>query len=235
MVVNLRGGLGNQALQISFALNNSENILINDPYNVMHECFDDIYHLQKISSKILWYTYAGLRKLIRPKNDAGFISLFGIYDGYFHKDTFSFHPAVLEKVCEWCGCYQMEVLNPITVHFRGGDYLAPKVRKLYENIDLSQVLSEVNTERVQVQVISNDIQSATHYFQNIPGDFIIESTSLKGDLCSMINSSIFIGVNSTLSALVCAIRIDLERGDSYLPSKWFVTKFTPKLNEVKIY
>jgi hypothetical protein len=235
MVVNLRGGLGNQALQISFALQNSDTVIVNDPYNIMHECFEDIVHLDKISSKFIWYTYAGLRKLLSPKNDPGYFSLFGIYDGYFHKSRFDFHQEVLEKVHKWCGCSEIEKSKTITAHFRGGDYLDAKARKLYEIVDLSKVLQEVNPDEWKVQIVSNDVESASRYLKDLPVDFLIMSSSLKGDLCLMINSSIFIGVNSTLSALVCAIRQNLRKGDSYLPSSWFLGLPTPELIHVKRY
>jgi len=246
--LNLRGGLGNQIIQIGTALNKNKKFNINTAAYDLNPILDG-YNTDCFQSEILEKVGLAFRFLISKFRGArsDFDSM-GVMDGYFQAGIqsdiistsfFKYLSSKLNIDIERANQYDL------VIHFRGGDYLDPVNKRIFELIDetyyksaLKELIENVNVDGFKVQVITNDVQSAKNVFSGFFFDELqISSSSELDDFCTLIKAPYAIIPNSTfsLTARILAIKFGYDRG-TYFPMTWFTKSskmLGPKINEFK--
>ncbi|MDR8524420.1 O-fucosyltransferase family protein [Shewanella fidelis] len=244
--LNLRGGLGNQIIQIGAAINKNKDFRVNTVAYDLNPLLID-YRNNSFNSRILEKCGLAFRFLTsKYKGKRSDFDACGIMDGYFQAGIQS---DVVPNCLFLNLCKQLEQemeqakKYDLVIHYRGGDYLDPINKKIFELIDekyyklaLMQLADTVDISRFNVQIITNDVQAAEAVFSGFfDNDFKISSGSEIDDFCTLIKSSFAIIPNSTfsLTARIIASKMGLDKG-TYYPSNWFTKSsrmYGPKINE----
>lgn len=220
-ILNIRGGLGNQAIQISYMdMKYGMDYNINDPNDVLHVSFRE---RRIVKNSIVWYFSAGIRKIIKKKNWPGVFKIFGMVDGYCQNEVFYYSERVMADLTSYFIAKERIRTEECVIHARLGDYLSiaasalyvpfksiwPKVQVLVSNLEIK---SPIFISQASQSEIENYIG-----FQN----YSLKSTSnLEDDIAIALKANIFIGCNSTLSLLISELRTQLNK-QSYSPKDWY--------------
>lgn len=246
--LNLRGGLGNQIIQIGTAQNKNKKFNINTAAYDLNPILCD-YNVDCFQSKILEKVGLVFRYLISKfRGERSDFDAIGIMDGYFQAGiqsdiiSTSFFKCLSSKLK-----HDIERANQydLVIHFRGGDYLDPVNKRIFELIDesyyksaLQELIKNVDIEGFKVQVITNDIQSAKDVFSGFFSDDLqISSSSELEDFCTLIKAPYAIIPNSTfsLTARILALKFGYDI-ETYFPMTWFTKSskmLGPKISEFK--
>lgn len=222
-ILNLRGGLGNQAIQISYMEDKyGSKFVINDPKGILHVSLRNKRHTMK--SFILWYMTAGIRRVIKKRNWPGAFELFCLVDGYCQNEVDSFTDKVLKDLKTYFASNLESAQADCVIHARIGDYQTKKASKLYVPFRAlwPNIKSVLTREKLDYPVfISQETQSEIERFIGKQSYDIKKTSSLIDDISIALNARVFIASNSTLSLLISELRWELGR-KCFVPSSWYV-------------
>lgn len=232
LTLNLRGGLGNQIIQIARAEAIDKNFKINTAVTPLNPLLDN-YQSKVINSKLIERLGIVLRfiksKLKGMRSD---YCSFGIMDGYFQAglDFSSFNDEMLRRLV---GKLQSESPSDLVIHFRGGDYLDEVNKKIFGYMGgefykdaLTKLAEEIDISTLKISVITNDLAEAKFLFLDTLGlTFEISSSSEIEDFSAILNSKYAIVPNSTFSlmARVLAFYANIDCKTIY-PLQWFTAQ-----------
>ncbi|PMH10116.1 hypothetical protein [Vibrio splendidus] len=234
-VINIRGGLGNQILQLSLMLNKEKKFIVNTNEYNLNKCLSEFdiltcnnYFLSKLglAARFFKSTIYGVRSDL----DLGFL-----VDGYFQAnidddvipDPFSSY--LYNHLLTY---REQQEKFDLVIHFRGGDYLDPVNAKIFENIRIEYYLNaiselcsqeNISLQELKIAIITNDISLAKDIFSSyLPKDTEIMMNSELGDFSYLENARFAIIPNSTfsLTARLIAQKNDISKV-TYYPSRWF--------------
>lgn len=189
MILNMRGGLGNQIIQLSYALNKSRSLLVNINAVKIRPQLVGLYGYKTLNSRILNYVGGGLRKIYSYA--VGYnvdTAILGLNDGYFqYGDISNLIPQSLSNHLSEQLVDTKQSCDAV-LHIRGGDYLGEREKVVYEDLGLHYyheailaVSEYIGTSNLSLVVVTNDSKHCSN---------IIEK--LKAELA---NSNIFVSFN----------------------------------------
>jgi hypothetical protein len=248
MITNLRGGLGNQIIQISYAMQSNKKVVVNTNaicLRVQLKNIDQIYYRDLPSIN---YLFGGVRKLLSLiKSRAIDITLFNVSDGYFqYGDISNLFPKILKKHL----VDQIVIdsnINPsidIVMHIRGGDYLTGDANDVYEvcghgyySVALKKSLSILNKKKANIFIVTNDIVYCNDILKDVlyscSHNIIFYCEDEWKDFSLIYRSKIAIIPNSTFSL---SARMLNDKGVTFAPKKWFSSEsklIAPFHNRIK--
>lgn len=234
MLINLRGGLGNQIIQIAYVLNKGTRILVNTNAVNLRKQVNSIEGIEYINSKILNYSFGVIRKVISFfTSKMTDLDIFGIKDGYFqYGDITELIPKQLEEHLTKQIIMDPELPNKIdiAIHIRGGDYFTLRsATKVYErcdenyyNIALAEALKKLGTKCANIFIATNDKDYAKQLLNNVVDlrqhNVVYYYQSEWKDFSLIYRASIAIIPNSTFSMTA---RMLNHTGITFAPAKWF--------------
>ena len=229
LILNLRGGLGNQIIQIARAEAKDKDFKINSSVSSLNPLLDS-YQAKVFNSKIIERIGIVLRFIkSKAKGIRSDFSSFGIMDGYFQAglNLYDFDDEFLRRLCS---TLKSGSTTDLVIHFRGGDYLDEVNKKIFGYMDgdyykaaLARLKEEVDISTFKIRVITNDVPEAESLFMDMLGlSFDISSSSEIEDFTAIFNSKYAIIPNSTFSlmARVLAIHAKIDCKTVY-PYQWF--------------
>lgn len=229
LTLNLRGGLGNQIIQIARAEAIDKNFKINTAVTPLNPLLLD-YQSKVVKSQFIERVGIVLRFIkSRVKGIRSDYCSFGIMDGYFQAglNLNDFDPEFLRRLSS---SLNTEFTSDLVIHFRGGDYLDEVNKKIFGFMDgdyykaaLAKLEEEVDIETLKISVITNDVEEAKSLFLDTLGlTFDISSSNEVEDFSAIINSKYAIIPNSTFSlmARILAFHAKIDRKTIY-PQQWF--------------
>lgn len=188
MLLNIRGGLGNQIFQISYALNRAKSpdkIFINSNASQFRSDVFGPLGLNEIDSYFFNVLAGGIRKGMNLLSDPNFdLDTLDFLDGYFQKEDLSrTMPPLLRDAVKNALRIDKSLDDKIdlVLHIRGGDYLSGRAKKIYENCDFeyykrafSYIKSFVNKDHtLRLYCVTND----AHYAKSV-----LSELTLKGNI-----------------------------------------------------
>lgn len=228
-MLNLRGRLGNQILQLNYYLSNKKDKrLINTALFELDEVFHDL-NLPQIKSYTIQLIAKVLRNIV-SKITGQFVDLvfLGIYEGYFQKEI---------ELQENFKNYLKTKLIPthkadLVIHCRGEDYLSKKNLKIYNTITPQHVINLLQSNRLKIPktvfLVGNDDSTLNIFCKRLGNSFedvrfeIYKGKSTWEDFSFISNSKTCIISNSTFS--LCARLLDAS-SRTYCPKNWFKTNY----------
>ena len=172
MILNLRGGLGNQIIQIGYALKNYKHLNINTSAVELREQLINLKGARYINSKILSLIVGSIRKITSYLLDKPTdVCIFNICDGYFqYTDITNILPKSFQIQIKKQIYVDSSIDNiDIVIHIRGGDYLNEKEANIYEKCELNYYINalykarEINRDIIsKVYIVSNDKKYANY-------------------------------------------------------------------------
>ena len=240
-MLNLRGRLGNQILQLSYYLNKSDNknLIVNVNSFKLDKIFNDL-NIKQIKSPFFDIFFKLLRKIKSIIfNKFSDIEICNFFEGYFqieHDFNSGLKKYLIKKI-------NKHSAYDIVIHARGEDYLTKKNRKIYVQIDNKYydliLKKELKlTPRLQICITGNDkrtIENLKHYILlNYPSSnvLIAKGESAWDDFSIIYHAKIAIIPNSTFS--YCA-RLLNPTCKTYCPDKWYLSKKFNRPNNPYFY
>ena len=232
-MINLRGGLGNQIIQISYAMQSGGMVVVNTNATLLRAQLKDVDQVQYRDKPLINYLFGGIRKLLSLiKSRAVDVTLFNVSDGYFqYGDISNLLPKKLKKhlIDQIIIDSDIDSDIDIVMHIRGGDYLVGNANNIYETCGrryfltaLNKSLTILNKEKVNIFIVTND----KDYCSSILAD-IFDSYNHNihfyykdewSDFSLIYRSKIAIISNSTFSLTA---RMLNSKGITFAPKKWF--------------
>tara|TARA_B110000971_G_scaffold160311_1_gene163837 strand:- start:8526 stop:9251 length:726 start_codon:yes stop_codon:yes gene_type:complete len=238
-MLNLRGRLGNQIMQLSYYLDrcNRKAIIVNESSVDLDVIFSEM-NIITVKNRPLDLLFKRLRKIKSVLfNQYLDLFFFGIYDGY---------------------CQHMNELNPnlksylnerivdtikaeIVIHVRGEDYLSKKNRKIYNLVDSSfyiKILKDhikplrqksvflVGNDKVQLEKLKIELES---YFETVYFE-IFTGLNYWEDFSFLANAETAIIPNSTFS--YCARLLNSKT--TYCVDQWYLSTYYKRPNNNSI-
>ncbi len=238
-MLNLRGRLGNQILQLSYYLDkcNSKPLIINESSVDLDKIFSEM-NLYTVKNWYLDLIFKSIRKFKSVLfNEYVNLIFFGIYDGYFHY-TNDLNPNLKSFLNERI----VKTTNSeVVIHVRGEDYSIKKNKKIYNNISSSfyiKILKDqiklsnqklvflVGNDKIEVQKIKRELE---FFFQEVNFK-IFSGVNHWEDFSFIANAKIAIIPNSTFS--YCA-RL-LSNKTTYCADKWYLSTYYTRPNNSSI-
>ncbi len=235
MLINFRGGLGNQIIQLSYVMNKSISPVVNTSAVSLRDQLKSVPKIKYINSFVLNIFMGSLRKILffirRKEKD---IELFSLADGYFqYGDLTKMIPSELKSHLQNQIDFDESVHDvDIVLHVRGGDYLTPKAKKVYSNCSVDfylkavkYALNFIDKDVVKIYVVSNDdalangiIKSVKEYTED--KDIVVNKyyKSEWSDFSLIYRAEICIIPNSTFSM---SARLIKDGGVTIAPQEWF--------------
>ena len=232
-MINIRGGLGNQIIQIAHAMRVSKVTIVNTNATHLRAQLKGIDNVQYKNKPLVNYLFGGARKLLSlVKFRAVDITLFNVSDGYFqYGDISDLFPKILKK-----HLVDQIVVDPnidssidIVMHIRGGDYFIGDSNNVYEicgykyySEALKKSLSILNKKKVNIFIVTNDF----NYCATVLKDLLDSCNHNVNfyykdewrDFSLIYRSKIAIIPNSTFSLTA---RMLNDKGVTFAPKKWF--------------
>lgn len=222
-ILNLRGGLGNQAIQISYMEDKyGSKFVINDPNDILHVSLRT--NRQTMKSHILWYITAGIRRVVKKRNWPGAFEFFCLVDGYCQDEVNFYSHKVLEDLKAHFASNVENMRADCVIHARIGDYQTKKASNLYVSFRVlwPNIKSILAREKLDNPVfISQETQSEIEGLIGKQSYNIKKTSSLIDDVSIALNARVFIASNSTLSLLISELRWELGR-KCFVPGSWYV-------------
>lgn len=245
--INLRGGLGNQIIQISYVLSTSKRSIVNINAVELRPQISKIDSIRYVNSRTLNFGLGAIRKLVSIIANLPIdVKFFGFYDGYFQYENnlMLIHPMVKKTLVQQIYIDPKFDVIDIVIHIRGGDYTTQKSQKMYEKISdeyyieaTKLALNMCKKKCPVVLVISNDLllaEKVTHEIKR--SDIGINIDHYSGgewdDFSAIYRANIAIIPNSTFSYTA---RV-LNGGKTICPDKWYInTKIKAMRSDQFIY
>jgi len=236
MILNLRGGLGNQIIQLSYLLNNTNNAFANTNAIKLRDQLKKLNNITYIDSRLLNYSLGTIRKIISltflKTTD---IKLPGLRDGYFqYGDITNIIPIILNKHLSKQIYFDTQIDHNIDIvlHIRGGDYFTQSAQKVYEVCNESYYLNalllaekKIAKNTINVFIVTNDKKYASFLLkkilQNKTYNFQFYYKSEWQDFSLIYRATIAIIPNSTFSLTA---RMLCSEKKTYVPKKWFTER-----------
>lgn len=233
MIINLRGGLGNQIIQISYAMQADKATVINTNATCLRKQLKDIDQVQYKDMPSVNYLFGGIRMALSLiKSRAEDITLLNVADGYFQYGNISnLFPKILKShlVDQLIIDNNINIDIDIVMHIRGGDYLAENADKIYEvcgrgyfSIALERSLSILNKEKANIFIVTNDMDYCSDIlkgvFDSCNHNINFYCKDEWRDFSLIYRAKIAIIPNSTFSL---AARMLNDKGVTFAPKKWF--------------
>jgi hypothetical protein len=252
MIINLRGGLGNQIIQLGFLLKqNSINKKANINAINLRQQLGSVKDTRFINSKFVNYLFGFIRKFISVlKNKPQDFACCGVCDGYFQfgditdllESNFKRH---LESQIYTDNCIKEEI--DIVIHIRGGDYFTESAEKVFEICDeiyylnaLEIAFNKINKAECNIFIVTNDkIYSEgilAKIFDKDKYSVYSYSESEWKDFSLISRARVAIIPNSTFS-MMARMLLEEENKLTIAPIKWFTkeSKLTPPYNKYFLY
>ena len=235
-MINLRGGLGNQIIQISYAMQSGGMVVVNTNATRLRAQLKGFDQVQYRDKPLINYLFGGIRKLLSLiKSRAVDVTLFDVSDGYFqYGDISNLLPKALKShlIDQIVIDSDIDSDIDIVMHVRGGDYLVGNANNLYEVCGrgyfltaLKSSLSILNKEKVNIFIVTNDMDYCTDIFKGVLDSYNHDVNFYHKDEWSdfslIYRSKIAIISNSTFSLTA---RMLNEKGMTFAPKKWFNPK-----------
>jgi hypothetical protein len=233
-ILNLRGGLGNQILQLSYALNNLDKFNVNTsstPLNdLVSSCRCNIYNSILIERLGLLFRFIESKK----KGYRSDYSSKLLLDGYFQDNiTLKTIPDSLYQ-CIYNQINLSEVADvDLVIHYRGGDYLDEVNKKIFSEMDCRYYMEAINSlnikknlKDIKIKVVSNDIVNAKLIFERIfPNGVFYTFNSELQDFSDIVKAPYAIIPNSTFSLTARMLAHRFGHGiQTAHPQKWFTVE-----------
>jgi hypothetical protein len=231
--LNLRGGLGNQIIQISYILSISKQLIVNVNAVTLRPQINKIDSIKYVDSKILNLVLGVIRKLVsivaQVPTD---IRIYRFYDGYFQYENnhMLIHSTVKKILIRQIYIDPKFSKIDIMIHIRGGDYTSLKSQKMYEKVSIEYYIEAMNLalkmcKKINpiILVISNELSLAEEVTQEIRSlNSGINIDHYNGDewsdFSAIYRSDIAIIPNSTFSYVA---RVLNGKGKTICPDKWY--------------
>jgi hypothetical protein len=238
--INLRGGLGNQIIQLSYVINSGKNPVANINAVNLRRQLQYFKGVEYVNSKIMNLLMGSARKLSFFLTSSNIdLSCFGFNDGYFQfGDLTKIIPKKLEEHLLSQIVVDSNILSTIDIvlHVRGGDYFTASALKVYERCDesyysiaLNQALLKLNKHNATIFIVTNDKKYATILLHKLidteQHNVNYYYKSEWSDFSLIQRAEIAIIPNSTFSMTA---RMLNKNGITIAPKKWFTiqSKFT---------
>jgi len=250
MIINIRGGLGNQIIQIGHVLKKSKFFHININAVNLRDQVKDIENINYINNRFLNLLFGSLRKSYSfIKSRATDISCCKVYDGYFqYGDITNILQADFKEYLEKQIIIDENIKNEIDIvlHVRGGDYFSNTAKNIYEVCDknyyknsLNIAFDKINKDKCHILIVTNDRKYSNTLLNNIISNnhnVMNYYESEWKDFSIISRAKIAIIPNSTFSMVA---RMLLEDDDkiTIAPKKWFTkeSKLLAPYNKNFIY
>lgn len=228
-MLNIRGRLGNQIIQLNFYLSKKKHHpTINDPLSNLDSIFKDL-NLNKTRNTGIYILFKILRKVISTlKNKYSDLILFGVYDGYFQKEVnldSNLREYLNERVIK-------TPMAKLAIHCRGEDYLSKRNVNIYHIIRPVTIVKLINSKNFHlpkvVYLVGNDNSYLEQIQQYLDMNFkattfkIFQGKSAWEDFSFLSNAESCITSNSTFS--FCARLLNTNK-KTYCPKTWFKKEY----------
>lgn len=253
ILVNIKGGLGNQIIQIGFAasiaqlseiccIDNTRGLKNTHRNNHFKYLFNSklkhsiiIYKiLSKFFKKIIIINDANVKEASSNPvllNSAKII----VVDGYFQDIS-------IKHKFDWLKPKKVNIKDVynipieyavVSVHIRAGDYLSKQNSKIYHSLDEKYYIDAINIiknkiEKVKFIVFSDSLNYARLLLANVNCIFYQNSGDDLKDFFYMCSCDHFIIANSTFSWAAAALNSN-DHSYKIGPKNWYINKEQPNL------
>ncbi|WP_096084697.1 alpha-1,2-fucosyltransferase [Agaribacterium haliotis] len=235
MILNLRGGFGNQCIQLSQfkSVDELDGLRVNIYSSNLAPPFVGALKEKAFSSLACHLLGGGLRKILsvmaRSQKDL---------DGSFLKDGYWQYGEVPSVFPLWVANSIKKHLvdvseEPVVMHVRGGDYLNNKSLATYVSLDEEyyrnalEELLESGVDISRVVVVTNDLDAVSNVLEDLQGHFDgigfeVAPRGMWEDFSLLYASQNCICANSSFSLAARILRNTHSRnGRTVYPSPWF--------------
>lgn len=236
MILTLRGGLGNQIIQIAYMLRQTPHPQINTYAVTLRPQLREIPGVRYCSVAVVHYLFGAIRKAVSlVRSRATDIRLGGIYDGYFqYGDMTDLIPDTMKHhlVSQIAADPSVEGDVDVVLHIRGGDYFSGAARDLYATCTADYYLEGLQRCRdtlakdvITVYVVTNDQAYARELLAPLNEDggvrLIVYSGDEWGDFSLLYRATAAVIPNSTFSMTARMLR---DEGLTVAPHPWFLAQ-----------
>lgn len=234
MMLTLRGGLGNQIIQIAYMLRQSSSPVINTYAVRLRSQLKDLSDIRYTHNAAVHYLFGLIRKGVSfVRGRATDIRIGGVHDGYFqYGDITELIPESLAS--HLTGQIMIDPMIgdkiDIAVHIRGGDYFTQSASNIYATCTadyyvraLELCRKRLGKETLNVYIVTNDREYAKSLLapleMNSGFRFIEYQGDEWGDFSLIYRADAAIIPNSTFSMTARMLRAD---GMTFAPKQWFL-------------
>lgn len=234
MTLTLRGGLGNQILQLAYMLQKDRPPTINTNAVQLRNQLANFEDVRYYDSLLVNYCFGGMRKLVSMfHGKATDIVIAGYYDGYFQYGDISriISENLAEHLVSQIHCdTTLENEIDVVVHIRGGDYFTESAKNIYAVCGASYYLNALeqcrkilDKEKIGIYIVTNDREHARSLLTPLWNDEGLDFIEYEGDewrdFSLIYRARIAIIPNSTFSMTARMLRME---GMTFAPKQWFL-------------